>query len=106
MVSLCFNNASATWYISASLPVNLNMFTQCKTNRLLVCVYPFVASILSMLGEKNPAPGLPRCPIEKGSPVNSQCPVQRFAPHSNVNSNGMFFFLARCFVDSMVGIHG
>lgn len=77
--------ASATKYISASVPSILRPFTPIKTNRALSWVYPRLDSIRSMLGEKMPW----FAPYRgwKGMPDTSHNPVQRFSAHSNVKSN-------------------
>jgi len=79
-------------YMSSSVPLPFRVLHPSSTNLLLFFVYPFLRSILSMLGEKGCGPWRPES--LNSIPVSSHLPVQRAAAHSWVSSNGMFLILA------------
>ena len=81
--------------MSASVPIPLKALTHQRTNRLLSGVYPFVRSMRSSDGEKNP---LRFFSGENGIPVSSQRPVHLDSAHSNVSSKGgRLLWEVRCF---------
>lgn len=82
--------------MAVSVPLLLKALSPNRINRQFDCTYPFSGSILSRLGKKIASP-LSAPEMMNGIFVNSQNPVHRAAPHSNVRSNGSFFAFARCF---------
>lgn len=104
MIFLCLRNASAIWYAVSSLPLPFSAFMLQSMKRQFDWMYPSSETILSILGEKGCGPE----PLffTKINPVSSHLPVQRFAAHSLVKSNGMFFNLASAWRDFRRYVHG
>lgn len=95
--------ALAIVYISASVPLYLNILTAVKTNRQLFCVYPLSLSTRSMLGEKEVLPLEFRI---NSMFVTSHRPFHRALHHSNVRSKSLPSLSALCLIPERMGIHG
>lgn len=94
---------SAIRSTSSSVPSFLNALIAHNINRQLFGVYPSLLLILSMLGEY--ICRVVEC-VTKGSPLNSQHPVQRAWHHSEVNPKSRPSFLARYLADPRAISHG
>lgn len=88
---------------SSSVPSFLKALIAHNMKRQLSSVYPFLLSIRSMLGEYMCR--MVEC-VTKGSPLNSQHPVQRAWHHSGVSAKSRSSFLARYFADPRAMSHG
>lgn len=96
--------ASATAYISSSVPLCLKAFRQNSMNRQLPWTYPSAGTMRSRLGAKIFVP-MPRM-MRNGIPDNSHFPVHLDDPHSSVRSNGIPASLARLRAPPSITDHG